>query len=72
MNCVNFTSQCGLLNREKIEKTFETSGGVITFETKLYMLLSALTLAETLGNKFDNIIKTDKVNPVSSFEPGST
>ena len=37
MNYVNFTSQCGLLNREKGEKTFETSGRVITFETKLYI-----------------------------------
>ena len=37
MNYVNFALQGGLLNREKGKKTFETSGRVITFETKLYI-----------------------------------
>ena len=36
MNYVNFTSKCRLLKGEKGNKTFETSGRVITFETKLY------------------------------------
>ena len=44
MNYINFTSQCGLLTREKGKKSFETSGRVITctFETKLYMKFSEL------------------------------
>ena len=56
MNYVNFTSQCGLLNKENGKK-IETSGRAITFETKLYRLVHSLGQIATMYKQFGPLRK---------------